>query len=179
MRVTSLPNWDSDEAMLRHWAYDEDLTLLDQDEDLLLHNRDWLPILIPLADEPSCPKADYILGALDFYLMFLVLRGAEAELVAVREAIELATQAIRPELHNWAALQERRLRYRDGIGAVSRQQALTMGAELLNNISRDAEVSIIGESHTTWILQLSVQPWHRHREWLTIDKASGRFVFSR
>jgi hypothetical protein len=168
-----------DAETLRRWAYDLDLDLISQDEDLLIGNREFLPILIPIADDPACPKAGYILASIDFYLMFLVLRGTEAELVAVREAIELARHATRSELHDWAALQDRRLRYRDGIGTVNKQQALTMGDELLNGICRNAEISIVDESGRSWILQLSVQPFHRYKERLAIHKDSGRFVFSR
>jgi hypothetical protein len=176
---TILNDWNPSESTLRRWAFDENLFLSEQDEDLVLHRREYLPILIPLADDPSCPKASYILACLDFYLMFLVLRGNDKHLDEVREGAALAELARHESLHRWAALQRRRLQYRAGIGPVNREQALVMGEELLNGICRLAQISVIEESASSWTVQLSVPPIHRHKEKLVIDKATGRFVFSR
>ncbi len=167
------------EVSLRRWAFDEDMLLSDQDEDLLLHQAEYLPILILLADDPSCPKDGYILSCLDHYLKFIVLCGLEAELEVVRKAIKLACCATTPILHNWANLQQRRLRYREGLGPVSKEQALIMGEDLLNGIYPTAEISLIGESHESWKIQLSTPPPLEYKERLTINKATGHFVFSR
>jgi hypothetical protein len=50
---------------------DESLLLSEQDEDLVIGRRDLLPPLMPLAGDPACPKADYILSSFDFYMMFV------------------------------------------------------------------------------------------------------------
>lgn len=176
---TILNDWNPSEETLRRWAYDENILLADQDEDIVLGHRDYLPVLIPLADDPACPKADYILSSLDFYLMFVVLRGKESQLKEVSEAIRLAQAAEQTELHDWATLQERRLAYRQGAGPVSRERALTMGQDLLNGICRQGEISIVSENRNSWIVQLSLAPFHHHREYLNINKASGCFVFKR
>ncbi|WP_061942785.1 hypothetical protein [Collimonas pratensis] len=167
------------EDTLRRWAFDDNILLIDQDEDLILGRRDYFAILIPLADDPTCPKADYILSSLDFHLMFVILRGTEFHLREVPEAIQLARAGKQRKLHEWAALQERRLAYRQGNGPVNREKALSMGQELLNGICRQAEISISSESSDTWTVQLSVPPSHHHREYLVINKQDGQFAFSR
>lgn len=93
------------EETLRRWAFDGNILISDQDEDLVLGRRDYFSVLIPLADDPTCPKADYILSSLDFHLMFIVLRGNELQLVELSEAIQLAQAAKQSKLHDWAALQ--------------------------------------------------------------------------
>jgi hypothetical protein len=174
---TVLDDWSPDS--LRRWAFDESLILLEQDEDLVIGRRDVLPILMPLADDPTCPKADYILSSFDFYLMFVVLRGADAELSALHEAIDLVRGATRQKLTEWAALLNRRLLYRKGIGPVDRLTALKMGEDLLNGICRQTEISISSETTNAWVVQLSVPPFHRHKEWLTINKEAGTFTYTR
>ena len=174
---TILNDWSPDS--LRRWAFDESLILSEQDEDLELGRRDLLPILIPLADDPTCPKADYILSAFDLYMMFVVLRGTDAELAALYEAIDLVKGASRQDLTDWAALLKRRLLYRKGIGPVDRSTALRMDDDLLNGICRRSEISISSETDSAWDVQLSVPPYHRHKEWVTINKETGTFVFRR
>jgi hypothetical protein len=174
-----LNEWNPSEETLRRWALDEHLYLSEQDEDLALGRPEYLPLLIELADDPSCPKAEYILSSLDFYLMFLVLRGNESHVAVVSDAARLAAARKTQEVIQWGHLQERRLRYREGIGPVSKDLALLMGQELLNGICRQASISIVGESESTWEVELSVPPSHRHKERLSVSKASGRFRFSR
>ena len=170
---------DLDAQTLRRWAYDENLLLMEQDEDLILGCRDFLPILIPFADDVDCPKANYILSSLDFYLMFVVLQGVSTQVEAVYDAISLSKNPRTQELAAWAALQQSRLSYLNGIGETNRAMALRMGGDLLNGICRKGEISISFENNTTWEVQLSVPPFYRHKEWLNIDKSSGKFKFNR
>jgi hypothetical protein len=44
--------------VVREWGYDEDLLLLEQDEDLLLYNIDFFPVLLELAGDDRCPKQE-------------------------------------------------------------------------------------------------------------------------
>ena len=172
-------DWNPSPGTLRRWAYDENLLLDEQDEDLVLHSPEYLPILIPLADEPLCPKADYILSCLDFYLMFLALGDQDWQLEVINDAIAIAETTKRTELADWVALLKRRLAYRAGIGPVNRAIALTMGQDLLNGICRQSDITLSSETEATFEVQLSVPPFHRHKEWLTIDKATGQFSFRR
>ena len=187
LKVTELPmtdevildDWNPTEATLRRWAFDENLFLSDQHEGDVLHREEYFPVLLELADDKSCPKAGYILSCLDLYLMFLVLRGSQdVHVPIVRKGAELAGNAKSAHVREWGQLQQRRLRYREGIGAVSREQALAMAQDLLNGICRQADISLIGERGDTWEIELSVPPTHRHKERLSISKSTGRFSFS-
>lgn len=165
---------------VRAWAYDPNQNWIDdanQDEDLTLG---LLPIdlLLPLIDDPDCPKASYLLRCLDYHHMFNVLRGEDYHLAETREAIDKASICKHQEIKAWAELQNRRLAYRAGAGPVDRESALAMGQELLNGISRECEITISNESADTWTVQLSVAPFHQYREWLNISKRTGQFEFS-
>jgi len=109
--------------------------------------------------------------------MFIVLSEPDAALTAINEAIELTKGARTHDLKDWAVLLKRRLRYRKGIGPVDRATALKMGDDLLNGICRRADISISSETEKAWEVQFSVPPDHRHKEWLTINKETGKFVF--
>lgn len=176
---TILHDSDPSPETLRRWAYDESLLLDEQDEDLALGRRDFLSILIPIADDTHCPKADYILSSLDFYLMFVTLRGDDTELGALNDAITIARDQKRPEIADWSALLQRRLDYRSGVGPVDRTMALKMGNDLLNGICRQSEITITNETDVEFDVQLSVPPFHRHKEWLTINRQTGVFSFRR
>ncbi len=169
----------SDENV-RTWAYDPNQNWIDdanQDEDLTLA---LLPIdlLLTMVDDPNCPKADYLLRCLDYHHMFIVLRGEDYRLAETREAADKASNCEQQKVKAWARLQNRRLAYRAGAGPVDREQALVMGQDLLNGIGRECQITISGESAGTWTVQLSVAPFHQHREWLTISKRTGQFEFS-
>jgi hypothetical protein len=176
---TILDDWNPSDATLRRWAFDEGLLLSDQDEDLVLHREEYLPLLIELAGDPTCPKAQYILSCLDFYLMFLVLRGSESHLVTVAKGSELALHSNSANVQEWGRLQERRLQYRRGIGEVTKEQALLLAEELLNGMCRQSDISLLEERADTWEVELSVPPMHQHKERLSINKRSGKFSFTR
>jgi hypothetical protein len=46
--------------LLRRWAFDENLLLMDQDEDVILACDEHIPVLCELIADPACPKGDYI-----------------------------------------------------------------------------------------------------------------------
>ncbi|WP_035614885.1 hypothetical protein [Haloferula sp. BvORR071] len=178
--VVNLDDWNPSEETLRKWAYAENLALADQEEDLILQEEAYLPLLLELADDPACPKADYILSCLDHYLMFRVLLGKEEfDLAIVEKGAVLAGRATSGSIRDWGQLQQRRLEYRQGTGPVSRETALVMARDLLIGICRRADLSLVGERDDTWEIELSVPPENRHRERLSIDKQTGRFSFSR
>ncbi|WP_395321072.1 hypothetical protein [Variovorax sp. UC74_104] len=174
-----LNDWNPSEQTLRKWAYDERIQLSDQDADLVLHEEEYLPLLLELADEPSCPRSSEILGTLDYYLMFLVLRGVEEHIRIVEKAVALARSAKTAPVIEWRQLQERRLRYRAGAGPLSREQAVAAARDLLIGIDRIAELKVVDENPKTWEIELSVPPSHRYRDRLSFDRATGVFRFSR
>lgn len=175
-----LNDWNPSDETIRQWAYNENIFFDEQDEDLVLGGKGYFPILIPLASDPHCPKAAYILSIMDFYTMFETLRrDAPTAIDVLESAIKLARQSNDEKVKAWAALLERRILYKKGIGTVDKPLALEMGQDLLNGICRDCDISIIKESTETWTVRLSVPPHHLHQEFLSIDKRTGLFVFSR
>lgn len=174
-----LNDWNPSEETLRTWAYSKHVELADQDADLVLHREEYLPLLLEFADDPDCPKSSEILSTLDFYLMFLVLRGAASYLKIVEKAVALVEHAKTSSVMEWRQLQERRLLYREGVGPLVREQAMAVALDLLIGTARVAELTFVDENPQTWEIQLSVPPFHRHRERLSIDKATGQFRFSR
>ena len=46
----------------RRAGYDAGLILLEQDEDLLLYDVQFIPALLELAGDDRCPKRDYVFG---------------------------------------------------------------------------------------------------------------------
>lgn len=46
----------------RAWAYTPEWSLMSQDEDLLLMQPDDFPRMLQVANEPDCPKSDYLIN---------------------------------------------------------------------------------------------------------------------
>jgi len=64
---------------VRKWAYDDNVLLLDQDEDLILHGVEYVPLLLEFASDRKCPKREYSLQILDYFgKLSLLHRTAEA-----------------------------------------------------------------------------------------------------
>lgn len=165
--------------MLRRWAFDLDAELMQQDEDLILHDWKFSGILLELAADPGCPKADYILNIWDDFTRHMTVHQIPSDLDAARHSLALAVRyADHDGVRRWGADQSARLQYVDGIGFTDRPTALFMADALLNGASRSCQIEILRESETTFIAQLSV-PHGNHKEWLLIDKMTGRFRYSR
>ena len=174
-----LNDWNPSEETFREWAYNEHIELADQDADLILHREDYLPALLEFADDASCPRSSEILATLDFYLMFLILRGSGEHFRIVEKAVSLSRSANTPAVIEWRNLQERRLQYRSDAAPLSREQAFVAARDLLLGLSRVADLDFVDENPQTWEIELSVPPSHPHIERLSFDKATGAFRFSR
>ncbi|WP_035333776.1 hypothetical protein [Dyadobacter crusticola] len=59
---------------LQLWAYDLDLYLTEQDEDLILHSNQYLPALLQFACDCSCPKKEYCFSILEHHVEHLLSR---------------------------------------------------------------------------------------------------------
>ncbi len=69
--------WDDmTHEVVKEWAYDEDLILMEQDEDLLLYDFELIPTLLELAGDKECPKGDYAFYILCQFSREQVTRGA-------------------------------------------------------------------------------------------------------
>lgn len=168
-----------DEAAVLAWAYDEDLLFASQDEDLLLGaHHEHYPLLAELAKNPACPKAEYCLSIMDFSLMFWVLwRYPDAE-TAIQRTIGYLLGSDRLAIINFIRVNELRLALLRGGCVENRERALELGTAALNGVSRISDISVT-DTPSEWIIELSVPPFHRHKEWLAISKASGTYSFTR
>jgi hypothetical protein len=86
---------------LRAWGYDDDLYLTSQDEDLLLHDVAYLPILLELASDPDCPKQYYAASIAYTYSQLCVLHKRQAEVEAICAIVEAAPPGADPLVREW------------------------------------------------------------------------------
>lgn len=62
----------------RAWAYDDELDLCEQDEDLVIGiSEEFYPVLLKLAFVEKCPKQSYIKQSIDHHIVFSVLHGQD------------------------------------------------------------------------------------------------------
>lgn len=174
-----LDEGDLNEAMIRRWAFDPDAELMQQDEDLLLHDWRFTEILLELAGDPNCPKAADILLIWDDFTKNRTVHQVPSDLEAVRQSLPIAERHSGHDgIKRWLADQKARLRYVDGVEIADRAAALSMANALLNGISRCCPIEVLRESDAAFLLQLSV-PHGSHKEWLLVDRMTGRFRYSR
>lgn len=89
-----------DVGALKAWAYDDNLILMEQDEDLLLHDPDFVEPLIALAEDDDCLKGPYILSVLGYYFDDIVNRGRDDPAIIVRGG-QLAARSLNEEVRRW------------------------------------------------------------------------------
>jgi len=85
---------------VREWGYDEDRLFLDQDEDLILHSPQYIPILIELACDDSCPKKSYCFSILQYYSA-IQLSHRTKELADIVSHIRQGSVTSNPDLESW------------------------------------------------------------------------------
>lgn len=174
-----LDEGELDESMIRRWAFDPDAELMQQDEDLVLHDWRFANTLLELAADPNCPKADYILSIWDHFTRHHTVHQVPSDLKAARHSLSLAEKyRSHSGVKRWIDDQTARLRCVEGIGPVDGPTALSIGEILLNGASRRCPISILRENDTDFLVQLSV-PHGTHKEWLLINKTTGQLRFSR
>lgn len=168
-----------DESSILAWAYDEDLWFSEQDEDLVLGvHHEFYPLLAKLAKDAACPKADYCLSIMDFSLMFWVLRKHPGAAEEVREVLSHLLDSDRPQIKDFIRVNDLRLDLLKGMPVPTHGHALELGEAMLNGVSRRADISVVDDGDT-WVVELSVPPFHRHKEWLTLSKTTGAYSFRR
>ncbi len=80
---SDMKEWDWEKGQLgaedvRKWGYDEDMFLLSQDEDLVLHDPKYIAVLMELSSDNQCPKQEYSLRILYYYTqIYFCLRDKE------------------------------------------------------------------------------------------------------
>lgn len=168
-----------DESSILEWAYDDDLLLLEQDEELLLGaHHEYFPLLAKLSKDEACPKADYCLTIMDFSLMFWVLRKHDGAAEEIRRVLNQLLDSERPKVKDFVRVNLLRLDILKGVPVSARERAAELGEAALNGVSRKADISVLDDGDT-WVVELSVPPFHRHKEWLTLSKSGGAHSFRR
>lgn len=174
-----LDDGEADDEMIRRWAFDPESELMQQDEDLVLHDWKFAATILGLASDPTCPKADYILSIWDDFTRHMTVHQVPSDLEAARHALSLAE---RYQHHigiaNWIADQTARLDHVSGTGPIDRAVALQIGELMLNGRARSRSISVHRENETAFLIQLTV-PHGTHKEWLLIDRATGTLRYSR
>ena len=68
-------------ANLKKWAYNDDLILMEQDEDLLFHDIEWTEVVFPFMFDEKCVKREYIIHTFIDYMreIFLHRKANEIE----------------------------------------------------------------------------------------------------
>ncbi len=167
------------EAVILEWGYDEEMILSSQDEDLVLGAAHrFYPVLCRLAMDAECPKADYCLSIMDFSLMFGVLRKHEGAADEIRQTIELLRDCKDDRVNRFISVNLLRLALLAHEQVLTLERAEEIGRAALNGVSRQADILVKDECEN-WTIELSVPPFHRHKEWLTISKRTGQYSFNR
>jgi hypothetical protein len=121
--------------VVRAWGYDEDLLLLEQDEDCLLSEFGFFPVLLELAADDNCPKQEYVFFILCQYCRLVVTAGGEpvkTGLRAIWSAIPEPSYGYPQEWHQFVG---RLLNYLQPSGPVDKRMAHRMAEELLLGIA--------------------------------------------
>lgn len=143
-----------DEAAFRKWAYDWNMILMSQDEDLIIGTPRDYDIWFDILKDTDCPKFDYIIGCIDYHLKYYILNRLDEEAVkgtndALKYCKEIDHQQIR-------FLEERlklRLNTSQRRGLINKEQAISMGRVLLmckNQIME--EIVLISSNPMSWIV---------------------------
>jgi hypothetical protein len=80
------------DAELREWAYDENVELMEQDEDLLLHDIKYMPQLLECLRDAGCPKAEDIFNIVSYFGQLRLLHKIIEEAGTLSAAISLQQQ---------------------------------------------------------------------------------------
>jgi hypothetical protein len=169
-----------DEAMIRRWASDHDAYFMPTDDDLVLHEWAWSELLIQLIADPSCPKSSEILNIWEDFTRHTTVHQKPSDIDAAEKAVRYASNYTgHAGLEGWVSNQRARLKYVEGVGPVGRNEALAMGDALLNGANRSCIISVRAETARTIEIEMSVPLHGSHREWLSIDKLTGKFRYSR
>jgi hypothetical protein len=168
-----------DENMIRQWAFDTEAEFMEQDEDLVLHNWRFSDVILELAADKSCPKANYIIDIWDYFCRHTTIHQIPADIEAAYIALKVAEKYCHHiKIKQWIVDQTLRMEYIKGKGPVDKNSAMMMSENLLNGASRSCPIAMLRETDANYLTQLSV-PNGSHKEWLLINKLTGQFRYSR
>ncbi|WP_323000696.1 hypothetical protein [Denitromonas sp.] len=122
---------DLSDADLREWAYDEEIELMEQDEDLLLHDIKYMPVLLECIRDARSPKSDYIFNIVAYFGQLRLLHKVTDEAAALSE--EISRQLLLSGGERLAELQHLVFAHRQLVSprALSTQEADELAYDLL------------------------------------------------
>lgn len=160
--------------LICEWAYDPDMFLMEQDEELILHDDELVPMTLPLMDDPHCPKGEIIFFTVCNYSRELMTRIPQG-----REALSnLVSRISEPTEHSsrkWYEYATRLLSYLEPAGPVDEEKARVIAQDLLLNPGRVGRLRRTKAPNQGWFrftLQTSVA------EHVDICAATGEFRYT-
>jgi hypothetical protein len=162
-------------AVVRAWGYDNELILLEQDEDLLLYDVEFIPVLLEMAGDEHCPKQDYAFCILCQFSREQVTRGGKRGTAAIQAAWSDIPEPAGGRPREWYKYVSRLLAYTHPAGPLDKAAARRMAEELLIGIAgRVGEITDSDPAKPGWwrfTLRTSVT------EHVDVCKASGEFAY--
>jgi hypothetical protein len=149
--------------------------LLEQDEDLLLYDVEFIPVLLELAGDEQCPKREYAFFVLCQFAREQVTRGGERGTAAIQAAWSSIPEPAGGTPAEWHLYVRRLLTYTQPSGPVDKRVARRMAEELLLGPGRGGELREGNSVRPGWwrfTLQTSVT------EYVDVCQASGAFVYT-
>ncbi len=90
--MTVLDELNPTKEQIKAWAYDENLLLVDQDEDLILENTRYLDILIDFTFDNNCLKRDYCISIIESLIHNKLVNRDVEELKRIDKSINSLDQ---------------------------------------------------------------------------------------
>lgn len=168
--------WDQlTPEVVRGWGYDDELILLEQDEELLLYDVEFIPVFLELAADDRCAKRDNVFCILCQFCREQVTRGGERGTAAIRAVWSVIAEPAGGRPREWHQYVGRLLAYTQPSGPVDKNAARRMAEELLLGIAgRVGEVTESNSDRQGWwrfTLRTSVT------EHVDVCEATGAFSY--
>ena len=103
MEFEILGDADPSPETVRRWGYNENVYLIEQDEDLILGDARYVPVLLELAADPACPKRGYALDIVRAYTHFLLTGRHREQADPIASMAEQTAGSPDPHIREWAA----------------------------------------------------------------------------
>ncbi|MFD4457475.1 hypothetical protein [Nocardia sp. NPDC058480] len=163
-----------DEHSFWVWATDPDAVLIDQDEDVMLHDPAGLTLLLGAAEDADCPKQRYCAAVLHDYSRRIVGWQISDAYSALQVAAARAPTSHDAWVRRWADYVTRLFSYLSDAGPVSRADAEQMSADLLTGPAERLTVQIAASKKHWQCAESGSYPTY-----LYIDRKSGAFRMTR
>jgi|GEM_PF-3586580 len=157
------------------WGYDEEFHFAEQDEDLLLHSSEYVPVFIKLVNDPRCPKDYFSFSVLCEFTRDMFLNRNEKEIRDLKKVRDQTVKGKNSEyVKGWADYVERLYEYFYRLKPVDKVQAKNMAWDLLVGPSRVGNPSRPRLYGNVWEVKLKTSI----DEYLCIDKDDGTWAYS-